>query len=188
MHEDSNSGNVRYRIDSRDRLTGFNAAWDEFAIGNDTPALTGSLIEGRPLWDFITSPEVQHLYEVLLKRVRAGRALSSLPFRCDAPTLRRHMLMDIHLLPVGDVEFCCQVTRVEPRAPVPVDYGARPAEGNRFLRMCSWCNRVDDMHGHWSEIEDAIARLQLFGDVEPLPISHTICAQCLSALDGEADQ
>lgn len=183
MNEGNASGEVCYRIDGEDRLVFFNDEWDRFASENDTPELAGAIICGRPLWDFIVNAEVRHIHQVLLKRVRLRQPVLSIPFRCDSPAQRRHMQMRIVRLPDNQVEFHCRALRIENRDPVNVDY--RTNEDAAALRMCSWCNRVDVGQDAWDEIENAVARLGLFADTSPAPITHTICEHCLALLEQE---
>jgi hypothetical protein len=184
---DAVRGEVRYRIDAHDTLVGFSRAWDDFARANAGPELVARKARGRPLWRFIHDADTRHLHRRLLEVVRAGRALWRLPFRCDAPDLRRHMEMDIVPLAGGHVEYRCRLLRAEPRAPVPVDYAAT----GRLVKMCSWCKRVETAPGVWKELEAAIRELGLFEAAPPPGVSHGICRECQAryypgALEAEA--
>lgn len=175
---------VRYRVDATDRLIAFNQAWDEFAEENGAPWLRGADLAGHSLWEYVAAPEIQQIFRVLLGRVRSGRKALALPFRCDAPALRRHMEMEIRPLPDNQLEFCCRLLRVEPRDPVVLDRSRSRDPVHRLLRMCSWCNRFDVGGGKWEEIENAAAQVDLFGAVHPAFISHGICDECLDLLEG----
>ena len=177
---------VRYQVDGNGILVAFNAAWDAFAVANDTPGLTAANIAGHPLRDFITNPEVRHVHDMLLKRVRAAHRPIALPFRCDAPALRRFMEMDIVELPNGNIEYRCRVLRTEAREPVPVHGGADHGDGV-FVRICSWCNRIEVKPGLWLEIEEAIVDRGLFDATDPPPFSHTLCDNCLASLEKDDD-
>lgn len=171
---------VVYRIDQNDFLIFFNAGWDLFAEENDSSHLIGENICKRSIWGFIHDRETRHLHEALLHKVRSDRTILKLPFRCDSPALRRFMEMDILPLGEGRVEYRCRMIKIEAREPVPVLTGVG---GESFLRMCSWCKKVDVGGNSWFEIEDAIKILGLFLK-DTLPgISHTMCEECVGGLE-----
>jgi len=58
---------VVYRIDAADIIEDVNDAWARFAIENDAPSLATEVI-GRSIWDYISGPEVRHIYESVFKR------------------------------------------------------------------------------------------------------------------------
>ncbi len=169
-----NYGEIVYRLDQDDRIVRVNEGWNCFATANEGPELREPGILGRRVWDFIAGDEVIHLHQALLLRVRAGRHMLDLPFRCDAPSVRRFMLMDLWPLPNGEVEYRCRVQHRELRVPIPLIDPRGPKEG-KWLRMCSWCRRVDVDNGSWVEVEDAISLLGLFLQENPPPITHTVC-------------
>ena len=169
---------VVYRIDLNDCLVFFNDQWDRFALENDGSHLTSDKINQRPIWDFIHDAETRHLHEMLLRRVRANHPIAKLPFRCDSPSLRRYMEMDIVPLVDGKIEYRCRVLKTQSRKPVPV-ISAHAQEGMPLLRVCSWCKKVDVGHNSWLEVEEAIGSLGLFSKAISPRISHTICDGCL---------
>lgn len=183
---------VVYRIDATDRLIHCNPAWDLFAQANQAPGLmTENLLaekEGpRSLWDFIDDPQTRHFTHLLLARVRKRKApVLALPFRCDAPEVRRYMRMDIVPLPDGAVEYrCCVVSEQKRPAPLPLHH-CRNGEQDGMLRLCSWCNRVDAHNDEWLELDVAATRFQLFALAEIPSVTHTICNTCMSLLDDDA--
>ena len=179
---DHDTSEVIYQIDKNNLLMLFNSQWDRFATDNDSPHLVGERIVTLPLWDFIQDAETRHLHETLFKRVRdKEKAVRKLQFRCDAPTLRRFMEMDILSLPDGVIEYRCRTLRTEPRDPVPVATTYKHGS-EHFLRMCSWCKKVDVEKNTWYEIEEAIELLGLFSEASIPAISHTMCNACLEQM------
>jgi hypothetical protein len=173
---------VVHRIDADDTIVLVDEAWRRFARANGAPSLAGSA-EGRSLWDFVAGFEVRELHRILLQRVRSDGRVVEFAFRCDSPTLRRHLRMTIVALPGGHVEFRSRTLREEPRAAVPLlDAGA--TRTGEWLTMCSWCKRVklDD----WVEAEDAVDELGLFEQTTLPSISHGACPACLVKLLEEA--
>lgn len=167
---------VTYRVDADDRLVEINPEWDRFAEDNGVPQLLAGKIRNRPLFDFISDAQTALLHRALLDRVRRTRApLFNLPFRCDAPHLRREMAMDIVPLAHDVVEFTCRVVAETPRAAIPLTH-VRTHPDADALRMCSWCNRIDA--GKWVELEEAVVRLPVFTDAQTPFVTHTICSAC----------
>jgi hypothetical protein len=175
---------VIYQVDPGDLLVWFNEEWDLFAAENDGILAGSNTVRYRPLWEFISDSETRYIHEIFLRKVRSGRAIRNLSFRCDSPELRRFMEMDIALLADGNVEYRCRILRTDARDPVPF-ISAGTGTGERLLRMCSWCKKVDVGGGLWLEIEDAIARLDLFSKKNLPAISHGICGNCLQRFDEE---
>jgi len=175
---------VIYQIDQNDFLVFFNDQWDLFAQDNDGPHLKSENIYNRKIWDFIHDAETRHLHETLLKRVRSNNTILNMPFRCDSPTLRRFMEMDILLQVDGKIEYRCRVIKTQLRNAVQVVAG-NIQEERPFLRMCSWCKKIDVGNNSWVEIEDGIAFLGLLSQAIVPQISHTICEICLGDLEDD---
>lgn len=166
-----------YQIDAGDVITAVNDAWDEFALENEAPHLTRQGVIGRPLWDFITGEETQHLYRALFQRVREGKRPISIPFRCDAPDCRRHM--EMHMIPdkAGGITFTTRVLRLEKRPAVRLLEQGAPRSPD-FVTMCGWCKKVRLPDDRWAEVEEAIRVLHLFDERVVPQISHGICPEC----------
>lgn len=184
-NEDMNDSepDLVYRIDRNDLLVGFNRQWNHFARDNGAPGLLREKSYKKPLWSFIHDVETRHVHQTLLNKVRLGKAIKGLPFRCDSPALRRFMKMDILPLADGKIEYRCRTIRTETREAVPIN-SANAGNGESLLRMCSWCKKVDAGNDKWVEIENAISLLGLFTQARVPAITHTICDACASKLDG----
>lgn len=173
---------IVYSIDRTDRIILVNVGWNRFAGENEASHLIGDRVLNRPLWEFISDAETRHLNQTLVARVRAKQVPLVLPFRCDSPSIRRYMTMEI--VPRSDdaIEYCCSVTRIEHRAPVSL-LEAKERRDQRLLRMCSWCKKVDTGNNIWMEVEAAIEALRLFERKRLPEISHTMCDECLRNLE-----
>jgi hypothetical protein len=170
---------AEYRIDARDRITFVSPAWIAFALNNGAPELTGERVLGKSLWGFVADKETRHLYGLLFKKVRRDRRVITLPFNCDSPMLRRYMELAISALPDGAIALAGHLLREESRKPARLlDPMAERSES--FLRMCSWCKRVDAGANDWIEVEDAIRRLTLFSSSVLPQLTHGICPTCRS--------
>jgi hypothetical protein len=98
-------------------------------------------------------------------------------YRCDAPTARRWFHALVTPLQDGSVQFEARLVREELRAPV-VDSFVE-VDSDRFIRMCSWCNRFECDDGGWYEIEEAAERERWLEQRRQPSITHTICAECM---------
>jgi hypothetical protein len=170
------SGNaIVYCIDSENRIDRVSENWNTFARANDAPELVDTAVVGRPLFSYITDAETRHLVHLLIARVRAGHAIS-VPFRCDAPDRRRRMRLTMTAAGDGHVLFHSAVVSEEPRAPqalLDVHYARRP----EWLKICSWCKRVE-IDDDWVEVDEAVSRRELLGSNAPPQITHGICPPC----------
>ncbi len=176
-----------YRVDASDRIIFANAAWYDFARENGDTALQPERVIGGSLWDFICNTETRHLFEVLLKRVRATGQPVTLPYRCDSPDCRRFLELEITRPAPQEIEFCSRILREERREPVRLleDSVERTDE---LLVMCGWCKKVALPDNRWAEVEEAVKALQLF-DAPRLPrISHGMCQGCHVAFMEDLDQ
>lgn len=170
----------RYRIDSRDELIAICPLWLAFARENGALHLTADAVLGRSLWDFIDGAETKRLYQTLLRRVREKAIALVVPFRCDSPTLRRYMRLEIVPLAEGCVQFDGVLERVEPTSQYPLLDPAYP-RSHHLLTICSCCKRVLVETCGWLEVEDAIARLRLFEKPKVPQLRNCLCPACASA-------
>ncbi len=163
-------------VDAHDRIIRVSPEWDAFALENDgADAVAGNLL-GRPVMHFLTGDSVRHLYRSLFTRVRRTGATISFPFRCDAPALRRYMMM--HLIPCRNdgIELRSEILKVEPRDEVCLLDRYQPRNED-YLQVCSWCRRVHLDQG-WVEVEEAIVALDLFESPVLPHMSHGVCPNC----------
>ncbi|MCH5377252.1 MAG: hypothetical protein JJ992_25090, partial [Planctomycetes bacterium] len=69
--------------------------WLAFANENGATELTRASVLQRCLWDFVAGDELRRLYMEIHSRVRSSGLPAVLPFRCDSPSLQRHMRLTI---------------------------------------------------------------------------------------------
>lgn len=179
-----NASEVIYEINHRNELVRLNSAWDQFATDNGSPELIRERVTHKPLLTFIHDAETRHIHEILLERVRAGRQIKALPFRCDSPELRRFMEMDIIAHENGHVLYRCRTLRTEIREPI-MSVSVLRRSGDGIMRVCSWCKKVGVDNACWVEIEDAIRLMRLDSDALAPRITHTICDSCMARLEAE---
>jgi hypothetical protein len=187
-----------YVIDANDVIVSVNDSWKAFARANGGEGL-GERAIGTWLWQHMAGMDVKHLFRVLLERVREGQRVVRIPFRCDAPDLRRHMMLEVTPLPHGAVRFVSWTDEEEERPKVHLLEPHPNSPDDPKIRMCAWCKRVDASRGEgeswvtgsagdWQEVEDAMAELGLLSR-GPLPrITHGVCEDCKARVMGELDR
>jgi hypothetical protein len=176
-----------WTIDGADKIVHVNDAWLAFAQENSASQLTAAVVLDQPIWRFIQGQETSYIYQQIFRRMRAGRSPVKFPFRCDSPDCRRFMEMELALLPGAAIQFTAHVLREEWRDPVDLLDASRDIT-REFLKICSWCKKINIPGRGWGELEAAIVTLDLFGR-DPMPrMTHTICDSCRSALRLELPQ
>ncbi len=177
-----------YRIDAGDRIVSVCENWQAFAERNDAPdACFAPRVIDSSIWDHIQDPETHHIYKVLVEKVRQTKTPITIPLRCDAPDLRREL--EITLIPGadGDVTFLSKTIRVEPRASAPLLAGCQPRSED-FVRICSFCKKIDLGGDQWVEMETAVVEKEYFNDA-PLPqLTHAVCPICFDIAMAELSQ
>lgn len=109
-----------------------------------------------------------------------------MPFRCDSPSLQRHMRMTITHEHAGQLLYACLLVRAVPQRHTAVlDSGYPRADAH--LTMCSCCKRALLEPLGWLDVEEVSVRLGLF-EAEKVPeLRHTICPECAGTLKSAAD-
>ena len=169
----------RYEIDAGDVITSVSDLWSAFARENGAPELTDQQVVGTSLWQFIDGEETRQLYRSLLHRVRTGIPQIILPFRCDSPTLRRFMRLEITAQVNRAIRFEGILERVEPTRRLNLLDPDFPHSSDT-LTVCSCCRRVIVDPFGWLEIEEATVRLRLLEVLRVPRLRHRICPDCLA--------
>jgi hypothetical protein len=172
---------VWYAIDEADRLMEASEAYFDFAGQNEYP--TAGLCVGSLLWDSVSDSTTRLVQRSLVRRVRRfGRTLT-LPFRCDGPSVRRELTLEIgRRAETGWIQFsAATISEVQRPRQALLDLGQ--ARGDRTITMCSWCDRfmVDRV---WVEIEQAVSDLGLTKGSDLPSITYALCDRCDGMLSG----
>ena len=171
-----NPATVIYRIDSHDQLVYADGAFHRFADASGVPNLPAQWL-GQSLWKCIADDEMRAVLVALVARARAGRTVA-FNTRCDSPSLKRAVAMELRPVPGRGVEFRCRLERTELIGP------QRPRT-SELLRVCAWCYRAD--RDGWRDIEAVVAAEGLL-ERSSLPIvTHGICNACLADTAAELD-
>ena len=115
--------------------------WLSFARENQAQHLSSDAVVGQPLLNFVTCHITRELYAVIIDRVRETRQAVVLPFRCDGPSVRRFMELDIRPDDGGRLRFAARTIREEQREAVPF-FDPDVERTEAFVTVCSWCKRV----------------------------------------------
>ncbi len=184
------SPDVVYDIDSRDTIIMVNDAWSVFAAKNDGVSLLPPGINGRSLWEFVKDPTTRIVYSRLFDRVRAGAGASTFEFRCDSPSVKRFLQMEIAASGTGMLRCTVRTLGLEPR-PYAAILDPEAGRSDHLMIICSWCKRVSDGDGAWVEIDEAPVLYRVFAEELPPSVSHGMCDDCYSSmmrtLDEESD-
>jgi hypothetical protein len=168
---------IFYDLDEKNRIAATGGDWNRFALENGAPELAESSLTGQPIWRYVEGDEVRFLFQVLLDRARQRGNAVGVPFRCDSPSQRRFMTMNVRALPDGLVRVETVLDRVEPRQYIPLlERSPRLLYG--MLSMCSWCKRIRLFNRQWVEVEEALQRLNLFTSDDLPALTHGICLEC----------
>jgi hypothetical protein len=170
----------RYAVNANDAITSVSPLWLAFARENGASQLTCEAVMGRSLWDFIDGVETTRLYKAIVQRVRTSILRVMVPFRCDSPTLRRYMRLEITRQPEGSVQFDGVLERVEPTTRLNLLDPAFP-RSRATLTLCSCCKRALVEPYGWLEIEDVAVRLHLLEEKNAPQLRSAVCPECLAA-------
>ena len=168
----------RYRIDKGDIILSVSQNWELFARDNgwDNEPCPENVV-GHLLWDFIHDSETRHLYKEMFRKVRAGKLIGPIPFRCDSPQERRFLKLVLSPLPDGQIEITSAITRIERREPIKLLDKDIP-RSNDLIRICSMCKKISTNHNKWVEIEEGLRLLKPFEDEELPKLTHGLCHHC----------
>lgn len=175
-----------YEIGEEWRIVALDSAWSAFAYANEAPHLAAPAPIGRSIFDYISDPTTALLYRRVFDRVFETRESVTLPLRCDSPTARRWLEIDIRPRRLFGLTLHSRVVREEARPEVRL-LAAGMTRSDDLVRMCSWCKRVaaDD---RWCEAEEAIALMRVFEKEEMPDITHGMCPHCYEQMSALLDR
>ena len=174
---------IRYWIDADDRIVRVSDGWAKFAAENGGGSMESAAdILGQTLWSFISDTTLCNLYSEMVLLARKGRPIG-FAFRCDAPCFRRVFQMRINAGPGDEVEFASTLEFEEAREAVAL-LDTRQPRNDQFVRMCSWCQRVQ-ANGRWVSVEVAVVELGLMTGPTLPAITHGVCEECYGRMMGE---
>ena len=176
---DDNDGDIYiYRIDRSDQIMSLSDNWLSFAIENDGIERNApDKVIGQSLWDYITGDETQHLYQIVLKKVRSRKQSIRLLFRCDSPDICRYLQLSVIPLEEDAIEFRSQILRTEPRETVEL-LKSNVKRSDKVIKICSTCKKIAVSETEWEETEAAINTLKVFEHEKAPQLTHGLCKYC----------
>jgi hypothetical protein len=176
----------RYSVDADDVLVWADEWWIAFAQENGASQLVKKSFLGRPLWDFVAGEEICQLYAAIHARVRISGKRVVLPFRCDSPSLQRHMRLTITREDSGQLLYESVLLRALPQRYLGVLDSNLP-RSNAFLTLCSCCKQALLEPSGWIDIEDIAVRLKLLESQSVPELRQTICPTCVDTMQNSID-
>ncbi len=178
------SDTIVYVLDEHDRIIAVDGPWDRIAREGGAPTLTASSVIGTALLDYVNGDSLRHLLSRLLARVRVEREPIQLACRCDSPTQRAALELELKSDDGMRVRVNSRIVFEALSEETATPAAPRSADTVQMLSMCGWCNRCF-VDGRWLELEDAAARLGLLRvDIVP-DFSHGLCGDCAASLEAE---
>ena len=187
---------VAYLVDAEGQILAVGSThWRRFAKSNGGADIADdAAVVGRNLFDFIAGGDVADGYRQLIDRLKADPTRAfHLPFRCDAPSVRREMQMLVSTVPNGSGRaflFQCLPLREVKRPPVDLlDHGsairlADPAPRRSTVTICSYCLNVrpHDRSGFRQSLWIEQEVFQRFSKGQRVTVHHGVCPHCQVAL------
>ncbi len=174
---------VEYSIDADDVVITRDQGWAAFARQNDAPELV-AMDSSRTIWSYFGSDEIRDIWRLLIERVREAGQEARIPFRCDAPDMRRWYEMTLTPEDHRVVRFRSVLVFEEARDTIPLlapdtdrDVDAAP------IPVCSWCGQGND-GTRWIDIEDLARDRRLLESQVP-SISYGICPTCRDLMSAD---
>lgn len=171
----------RYAIDAQNRIVEVDEPWLEFARSNGADDLTRNGVLGQRLDHYVIGWHAGNLYSQLFAVLRASGARVTIPFRCDAPDMRRYMALDIEPRAAGRLQFTGHLLRGVARPRVPLLDLALPRNED-WLSICAICRRISPDGCGWHEIEDGLDQPHAIPAAGLPRLSHNVCPDCTDML------
>lgn len=167
-----------YHINDKDIITSVNENWESFALDNDWGTFyKPEKVIGHLIWDFIQDNKTRYFYKILFEKVRSGKTLSPIPFRCDSPQQKRFFELKLLLRNDNSIEITSTLIHFENRNTVNL-LDRKISRSDGFVKICSMCKKIALSENEWTEIEIGIKRLKLFEQDNLPAITHEICPSC----------
>lgn len=168
-----------YRLTEADIIDYVDSWWLAFASENNAAELKRSSVVGHSIWDFIADRATQNLYREIHGRVREFGHSILVPFRCDSPTLQRHMQLTISQEPNGYLLYESTLVRATQQKRMAL-LDSKQQRSDEFLTMCSFCKRSLIEPSGWLEMEDIAIKLRMYEQPTVPALRYTVCPDCES--------
>ena len=171
----------QYRLNDADVIVDVDRWWLAFARENNASELNETSVIGRVLWEFISDTPTQLLYKEIHAHVRFSGRPVTVPFRCDSPTLQRHMQLTISRHDAGGLCYQSKLIRATPQHHVAM-FDRTRKRSSAFLTMCSFCKRSLIEPAGWLEMENISLNLRMYERQTVPELRYTVCPRCAKTL------
>lgn len=165
-----------YELDESDTIVNVSSNWAEFATDNGVENERQKFV-GANIWDFIQDLETQHLYKLLYRKARKGLTIPPIPFRCDSPTKKRFLELNIQKIRGDHLLIKSTIIKEEERIPVKL-LDVEAGRSSELVKMCSMCKKVETSKGEWEEVEQYVIKQKYFEKARIPNLSHGLCKNC----------
>lgn len=166
---------VSYRIDRNDKIIVLWGDWYTSALTGNEPSLAhpASVVD-KSLFDFISDKPTRKFYKKLFKRCRELMISQEIEYRCDSPTHKRFMKMEITPRENESLDLV-NTTLLEIPFITPVHIKTvHPDSDDISAHRCSICNDLKLVGTrHW--IKPSSFRFQ---GKNTFTVTHDVCDTC----------
>jgi hypothetical protein len=182
---------VAYIVAGPGRILAVGApGWDAFAADTRGGGASAQATIGRNLFEAISSEPVRQAYRHIHAAVLGGRRpYIAFEYRCDAPDLKRQMRMSVTRLDLPGrppaLLYQSQILSASPRPwislfePERILQAVEAESALPIVRVCGFCQRVDDTAGGWIEADDYYRQ----GGASEVRVSHGLCRPCAAVAE-----
>lgn len=171
-------------VDRYDRIQSLSTNWDEVAEqGGAGEQLAQQKVLGQTLAGFIKSDTTRMYIETCLKLCRLRQEVLFREYRCDSPTHRRYMELQLTPLPDGAVSmkhFFLYEVPFEKKVTIKdvSDDTLKQAVANYQYIRCSMCNKLKPLgQEQWFEPDALKVSAQ-----QAINVIHSVCPDCQNKL------
>lgn len=168
-------------VDRRNTIVALGSGWaHEAALGEAEQSLAESRVLGKSLAGFIRDDATVMYVSTYLELCRLRSEVIYRGYRCDSPTMKRFMEVELTPANDGSVTMTHYLVREEPFEcevhikDVSRAHGTAPQRG--FLLRCSMCNHLREP-GTAIWLAPEVLR-EPHGADNPLRVIHTVCEAC----------
>ncbi|UII19735.1 hypothetical protein [Fulvivirga ligni] len=157
-------------IDAERKIVKADENWDQLAGGNNARELQASSIIGKYITSFIKGDQVRMFIDAIITRVNVSGKPYLIHYRCDGPHKAQFMRMLVKK--ENDNLFLIEhdLIKSEPINPSILFTENQDATQKR----CAICGKVQ-FKDEWY---DALINRKIFGTVESLETSSSLCPSC----------
>lgn len=157
--------NLHFDLNESDRICAVSDNWDAVAKAQNAPSLLAENVIGKSVWPYIAGAGTQEYFAALFGQVRGHQQSVRLPYRCDAPMMRRFFVMEISKQPTGNLRIAHEIVEGGEEQFSVLHLNESAAE-----KVCSICLSLL-RHGQWRD--DYFSPR---GQVPPE--AFTVCPKC----------